>query len=212
MSGPVFIDCPQNSDEWLRARLGIPTASSFATVLAKGKDGGASKTRRDYMLKLAGEILTDEPAQSFSNAHTERGHEMEPEARDLYAFATGLDLTEVGFIRNGQKGASPDRLIGDVGALEVKTKLPSLLIPILLRDEFPAEHKAQCQGVLWVAEREWIDIAIYWPKLPLFVKRAHRDEAYIKTLSEAVDAFNDELSAVVDSVRRYGLAEAQEAA
>ena len=64
--------------------------------------------------------------------------------------------------------------------LEIKTKLPHLMIEVLGRGAFPPEHVAQCQGALWVAEREWIDIAVYWPRMPRFVKRTTRDEAYIK--------------------------------
>lgn len=203
--------CAQGSAEWFSCRAGIPTASEFATVMASGRDGGASKTRRTYMLKLAGEILTGQPSEGYSNAHMERGHEMEPEARDLYAFTRRADPQIVGFIRNGDKGASPDSLIGVSGMLEIKTKLPHLHIDCLLRDEFPAEHKAQCQGALWVAEREWIDIAVYWPGLPLFVKRATRDEEYIAKLSEAVDLFNEQLADVVEQVRRYGRVEREAA-
>lgn len=203
-----IIDCDQNSAEWFAARAGIPTASNFATIMAKGKDGGASLTRKKYLYKLAGELLTGEVQDGYSNGHMERGHEMEPDARNLYSFIAGAEPAQVGFIRNGAKGCSPDSLVGDRGMLEIKTKLPDLLIDVLLRDEFPAEHKAQCQGALWVAEREWIDIAVYWPKLPLFVKRAHRDESYIADLSKAVDAFNSELAEVVQKVRQYGLAEA----
>jgi hypothetical protein len=80
-----IIECEQNSPEWLRARMGIPTASAFSDVLAKGE----GKTRRTYMLKLAGELITGEPMESFSNAHTERGHLLEEEARDLYTLQTG---------------------------------------------------------------------------------------------------------------------------
>jgi hypothetical protein len=198
-----IFDCAQGSPEWFSARLGLPTASEFATVMAKGRDGGASLTRKTYMLKLAGEILTGEPAENFSNGHMERGKIMEAEARDLYAFTYDAYLTSVGFVRNGNKGCSPDSLIGDAGMLELKTKLPHLLIECLLKDDFPPEHKAQCQGALWVAEREWIDIAIYWPKLPLFVKRARRDDGYIANLAGAVDAFNDELQETVRRIRRY---------
>jgi len=196
-------DCEQGTSEWYQCRLGIPTASMFATVLAKGRDGGTSVTRKQYLLKLAGEILTGELMDSYSNAHMERGKEMEDEARDAYAFITDAAPQRVGFIVNGPKGCSPDSLIDKSGMLEVKTKLPHLLLEALLKDEFPAEHKAQCQGALWIAEREWIDIAVYWPKLPLFVKRAYRDEDYIKKLAVAVDAFNDELAATVECVRRY---------
>lgn len=200
-----IIDCDQNSAEWFAARAGIPTASNFATIMAKGKGGGESLTRKKYLYKLAGELLTGEVQEGYSNSHMERGHEMEPDARNMYALMTDAVPELVGFLRNGQKGASPDSLVGDTGMLEIKTKLPDLLIDVLIRDEFPAEHKAQCQGALWVAEREWIDIAVYWPKLPLFIKRAHRDESYIADMSLAVDAFNSELADVVEKVRLYGL-------
>ncbi len=184
--------------------MGIPTASEFHTVMAKGKDGGASLTRRTYLLKLAGEIMTGEPMDSYSNAHMERGKIMEDEARDFYSFTKDADPLRIGFIINGSKGCSPDSLIADDGMLEIKTKLPHLLIDLLLKDEFPPEHKAQCQGALWVAERQWIDIAVYWPKMPLFIKRAVRDDIYIKQISEAVDKFNDDLRETVAKIRRYG--------
>lgn len=200
-------DCEQGSEDWFRARMGIPTASEFATVLSPraGTDG---KARRTYLHKLAGEIITGEPMESYSNAHMERGKVMETEARDLYAFMKDVEPERIGFIRNGLKGCSPDSLLGDGGMLEIKTKLPHLLIDILLRDEFPPEHKAQCQGALLVAEREWIDIAVYWPKMPLFVKRAHRDEPYIHRLSSAIDQFNEDLFRTVESIRAYGVAPA----
>lgn len=196
-----IFDVEQNSPEWLRARMGIPTASCFSQILAKGE----GKTRRSYMLKIAGEILTGEPDQSFAgNEHTERGHAMEPEARDLYQFQTGAELRRVGFIRNGRVGCSPDSLIGDNGGLEVKTKLPHLLIDVILKDEFPSEHRAQVQGTLWITKREWWDIAVYYRGVPLFIKRAYRDEAYIQSLATEVDRFNAELDEVVRKVRARG--------
>lgn len=199
-----IIECDQNSEEWYQARAGIPTASEFSTVMAKGE----GKTRRTYMFKLAGEIITGQPVQSYSNAAMERGHEMEPEARDAYQFMTDADIKLVGFIRNGAKGASPDCLVGDNGLGEFKSKAPHILIEVLLKDQFPPEHKAQCQGALWVAEREWIDVVCYWPRMPLFVKRAYRDEAYISNLAGEVDRFNDELAETVEKIRRYGVKEA----
>lgn len=197
----MVIDCEQGTSEWFRIRSGMPTASEFATVMAKGKDGGDSKTRKTYMLKLAGEILTGEPMEQFTNIHMERGKIMENEARNLYCFQTDYDLQRVGFIINGPKGCSPDSLIGDKGMVEIKTQLPHLLIDTLLKGDFPPEHKAQCQGGLLVAEREWIDIAVYWPRLPLFVKRAYRDDAYIAQLSKAIEIFNNELTETVERVR-----------
>jgi hypothetical protein len=189
-----IFDCEQGTPEWHQCRLGIPTASSFATVMAKGE----GKTRRDYMLKLLGERLTGEPSVSYSNDHMERGKEMEAEARDTYVFMKEAEVRRVGFIRNGDKGCSPDSLVGDVGGCEIKTKLPHLQLDVLLRDRLPPEHVAQCQGFLWVAEREWIDFVSYWPRLPLFVKRVYRDDEYIKKLAAEVSTFNAEMAELME--------------
>jgi hypothetical protein len=197
---PEFIDCDQNSPEWFAARCGIPTASRFKDILAKGE----GKTRAKYLRQLAGEIVTGAPAEGHSNAHMERGHAMEPEARSAYAFMHDADPMPVGFVRRGRAGASPDSILGTGGLLEIKTKLPDLLIECMLRDDFPPEHKAQVQGQLWVAERDWCDLAVYWPGMPLVVFRAQRDEAYIKTLASAVQAFTEELDALVERIRAWG--------
>ena len=197
-----ILDFDQRSPEWFAARSGIPTSSEFATVMAKGRDG-ESKTRRTYMLKLAGEILTGEPMENYTNQHMERGRIMEGEARAFYAFMADAEPLPVGFIRNGDKGASPDALLGDDGLLEIKTKMPHLLIDLISKDEFPPEHKAQCQGQLWVSERKWLDLVVYWPKLPLFVKRVTRDEPYIARLATEVDRFNNELRQLVECVRKF---------
>ncbi len=196
----IFTDLEQNSPEWLRARMGIPTASAFSQLLAKGE----GKTRRTYMLKLAGEIITGEPMEGFSNEHTERGHEMEGEARDLYAFTSPAPLERVGFVRNGRMGCSPDSLIGPDGGLEIKTKLPHLLIELMLKNEFPPEHKAQVQGTLLVTGRQWWDLLVYYRGMPPFVIRAVRDEPYIQTLRTEIDRFNADLDKIVADIRRRG--------
>lgn len=199
-----IVDCVQGTPEWFAARLGIPTASMFATVMASGRGGGESKTRATYMAKLAGEIITGEPAESFSNSHTERGNAQEADARKLYAFTRDVEPEIVGFIRNGKKGASPDSLIGLDGALEIKCRLPHIQIETLFADKVPSENVAQCQGVIWVGEREWIDYVSFCPKMPIFVKRLYRDEDYIARMSEQVDMFNAELHRLVERVRSYG--------
>lgn len=199
-----FIDVPQNSPEWIAARLGLPTASQFGTILAKGKDGKSpSLTRKTYMRKLAGEIITGQPTENYSNGYMDRGHAVEPEARSMYAFLRDADVRQIGFARNGRVGASPDSLVGLGGLLEVKSKAPHLLIECIERGEFPPEHVAQVQGQLWVCERDWCDLAVYFPDMPLLVYRARRDEAYIGRLRSAVTAFCEELDELVARVRAY---------
>jgi len=201
-----ILDCAQNSPEWYQHRSGIPTCSDYATLIAKGKGAAESVGRQKLVKVKAGELITGKPTDSFSNVHTDRGHTMEQEVCDLYAFMENVEPQVVGFVRNGQTGGSPDRFIGDNGILEIKTKLPHILIDVIKDDEFPSEHKAQCQGLLSVCEREWIDIVCYWPGMPFFKKRAYRDEAYIKTLNSAVDKFNEDVAKLVAELRAYGLA------
>lgn len=206
MTVEVF-DFDQGSPNWYAIRAGIPTSSRFKDILAKGE----GKMRRTYMLQLAGEIVTGEPMKTYSNGDMERGKAMEAEARDFYAFMADTTPTRVGFVRNGRKGSSPDSLIDANGLLEIKTAEPHILAEKILKDEFPSEHLAQCAGNLWVTEREWIDIAIYWPRMPLFRKRLVRDghlAAYIRTLEDEVNRFTDELDATVEQIRRYGQARA----
>jgi len=186
----------QGTSEWHAARLGIVTMSELKTLLVKGKGpGGFGAGALSYMHQLIGERITGEPSDAFQgNTHTQRGHELEPVARELYQEATGLPrLEQVGIILNHGVGYSPDCLVDSNGLVEIKTKLPKYQIELLLADELPQEHVAQCQGGLWVSEREWIDFVSYWPGMPLFVKRTYRDEALIRTIAERVEAFYEEL-------------------
>lgn len=203
-----IIDCEQNSPEWYAARLGIPTASMFATVMAVGPRGGKAATRVAYLNKLVGEILTGESMENYVSPDMERGKLMEDEARDLYTFETGSEPKRVGFVRNGEKGASPDSLIGESGGLEIKSAAAHIQVARLLDGGLPSEHKAQVQGSLWVCEREWWDFCSYCPKLPLLRVRIYRDEDYIAKIAREVDLFNIELQQTVEYIRKYGQKEA----
>lgn len=192
------IDCEQGSDTWFTARLGIPTASRFADLMAKGE----GKMRGRYLHELAAETLRGSPEpDSYSNAHMERGKAQEDEARQLYAFMTDHEPHQVGFLRNGRAGASPDSLIGDAGGLEIKTALGHIQIERLKAGKLPPEHRAQVQGNLWVSERQWWSFMSYSPGLPPLIVRVERDDAYIAELAKAVVAFNDELDMLVASLR-----------
>lgn len=206
-----IIDCVQGTPEWHAARMTIPTASEFATVLASGKGGGPSLTRADYMMKLAGEIIWGKPREEYRNNAMDRGNAMESTLRNRYdeenALAGGDKVVQVGFLRNGRKGASPDGLVGASGIVEIKSQVPHLLIKRMLSGEVPPEHMAQCQGNLLVAEREWIDIVVGYehdpsvPAPPMFRRRIMRSGPYIARLELAISVFNEELDALVAKVR-----------
>lgn len=194
-----IINCEQGTDEWFEARLGIPTASKFKDMMA----GGEGITRRTYMLKLAGERITGELSEQYSNVHTERGNMLEPEARELYELQSGNNTELVGFIKaDYEAGASPDALIDDNGLLEIKTKLPHLQLDYLLSNKEPKEHMHQIQGQLMISERDWCDFVSYWPGLPLFIKRVYRDESLCNDIRAEIDRFNDELNDIVDKISK----------
>ena len=79
-----------------------------------------------------------------------------------------------------------------------KTMLPRILIEHLEAGRVPPEHIPQCQGGMWIAEREWLDFRGYWPGMPNLSFRIERDDAWIEgTLAPAVRAFIDELEVLV---------------
>src|SRR3546814_4496891 len=104
-------------------------------------------------LKLSGCVV-----QTWAgNAHTERGHEQEPEARSLYAFMRDVEPVQIGFIRRGPLGCSPDSLVAGDGLLEIKTKLGHLQIEVLEAGVLPSEHRPQVQAQMWISGRKWCD-------------------------------------------------------
>lgn len=209
---PIEIfNCQQGTDEWFACRKGIPTASNFATVMAKGKGGAPSKTRADYMARLAREVITGQPqTPTFSNEHTERGHAHEDRAREVYCFTTGMVVRRVGFIRNGNVGCSPDSLVGESGGLEIKCPTEDIQKKRIAVQKLPSEYKAQVQGCMYVAGRDWWDFESYFDGLKAVIIRVERDDTYIRKLAEALAAFNDDLADLVEKMRREGLAQAAE--
>lgn len=201
----IFYDVEQGSDEWHELRRGLPTASNFKVLMAKGDE---KRGRSSYLYKLAGERLTGVCGEGYKNDTMERGNEMEPKIRRDYEMLTDQDTTLVGFIlsRNGKAGCSPDSLVGEEGMMEAKSASPPVLIPMRLKalgdpKYFPPEHYAQCQGNLWIAEREWIDLIVWWPAMKPVVVRIERDEAYIDQLRDAVDLFDLELRRLVEKLK-----------
>jgi len=194
-----IIECEQGSPEWFEARRGIPTASRYADVLAEGK--GIMRAR--YMRQLAAEIITEEPMETYKNAKMERGKEHEPDLRKRYAFDHDADVEQVGFLRSTMMatGCSPDGLVGVDGMIEIKSTEPDLLIELLDSGRAPTQHMAQIQGNLWITGRDWCDLVIGWPKLPLFTVRVKRDEPYMANLRRELERFNQELHEMVGRIK-----------
>jgi len=194
-----IIECEQGSPEWFEARRGIPTASRFADVLAEGK----GVMRIKYMRQLAGEIITGESMETYKNDKMERGKEQEDEIRVRYAYDRDVNVERIGFVRSNMAstGCSPDGLVNVDGMVEIKSSEPHLLIEILDTGKIPTQHMPQVQGSLWITGRDWCDLVIGWPKLPLSITRVPRDESYMANLQRELNRFNMELQELVGRIK-----------
>lgn len=199
----IITGIEQGSEEWLEMRLGFITGSKFKDVIAKGQ----GKTRKSYMYMLAAESITGEREESFTNSYMEWGTENEPAARAMYELENDCTVEEVTFIKLGIKsiGVSPDGLVGDDGMVEFKCPKTTTQIETYLSGKMPTSHKAQVQGQLWVAERDWCDFVSFDPRINsesgFFIQRQHRDEEYIKSLSQSCFDFADELAEMIEKLK-----------
>lgn len=191
----------QGSDEWHASRAGIVTMSALDALLVNGRgESGFGAAAFTYMNELIGERFTGKPVVSFSSASTQRGHDDEPVARELYEIETGNSVDSVSIILNHGCGYSPDGLVGNDGLTEIKSKLPKYQVAILFENEVPKEHEAQIYGGLWCAEREWLDFVSYCEGMPLFIKRVYRDESKIRRIAERVKTFYELLEQRMETV------------
>ena len=200
------MNAPQGSEAWLQERCGMPTASEFSSVLAKGQ----GLTRKKYLRRVVAECLTGRPIDSAAyggwQQNLERGQEQEQAARTSYETITGNIVEQVGFVKHPmlRSGCSPDGFIGSDGGCEIKCVIPTVQIETILSGTYPTEHKAQIQGSLWITGRKWWDFCSYSPDLPehlaTYIFRVTRDEDYIKTLNQEVILFLVEMDSLIDTL------------
>ena len=181
-----IIECEQGTPEWLQARLGIPSASSYAKLVTT--TGKASAQATAYINQLVAERITGEPTFFQVTDPMQRGMDLEPQARTAYEMETGNLVIQVGFLMHDtlQAGASPDGLIGQNGGLEIKCPSAHTHVEYLRDGDLPIKYFQQVQGCLWISGRDWWDFMSYHPKMEPLIVRVFRDEEFIKALECAV--------------------------
>lgn len=205
----------QRTAEWFAARLGKVTASRVADVIAKTKSG-VSASRANYLAELVAERLSAEPSESFMSDAMRRGMEIEPAARNAYAFLTGNPVVEVGFVSHPaieMAGASPDGMVNDDGLVEIKCPGTAKHIATLRGASIDGKYVTQMQWQMACTKRSWCDFVSYDPRLPvemqIEVRRVQRDDALIDELEREVIAFLGEVDATVtDLLNRFSMKEA----
>jgi len=190
----IWPDIEQRSEEWFRARAGRPTASQFSRIITPA--GKRSTQWHDFATDLVLEsIEPGAPPEFIGNDDTDRGNDLEPEAREMFTELMGLDdVREVGFVTrdDGVIGCSPDGLIyrdgKPIAGLEIKCPRRSAHALAYLKNEMPEKHKPQVHGSMAVTGlKHWYYFS-YRPNFPPLVLRIDWSD-YTTRLSDELDSF-----------------------
>jgi len=197
-----IIECKQRSEEWVKARCGIPTASSFDKIVTS--KGEPSKQRNGYLYQLAAERLSGTHEESYTSAAMEQGIEREEQARWIYAMYREIVVDEGKFCLSddGQYGCSPDGLVGSDGLVELKCPIGKTQVEYLLAGVLPTAYFQQVQGQLLITGCQWCDFVSYYPSLPRFEVRIEPDHAFLQKLRTALDEFCSELDAITHCIEQ----------
>ncbi|PJI73922.1 lambda exonuclease family protein [Pseudomonas asiatica] len=200
----------QRSAEWFAARLGCVTASRVKDVMASGRGGAPSATRKNYMMELLCERLTGQSggADLSRNAAVQRGVELEPFACMAYEADKGLMVVETGLVMHptiSGFGASPDGLVGDDGVLEIKCPNTATHIATMQSERHDPQYEWQMLAQMACTGRAWADFASYDDRLPeplqYVCHRFERDFKRIREMESEIRAFLEELSDLEKEMR-----------
>ncbi len=198
-----IVDCEQGTEEWFAVKRGVPSASEYGEIITPAR-GDYSKSSAKYIARLIDDIVRPGRQIRFSgNAHTERGHALEPEARQFYEFERDCSVRQVGFVLTdcGRFGCSPDAL-ADSGGAEIKSPDGPTHVQWTLEGGLPDEHKAQVHGNIIVTSAKWWDFLSYCPGYEPILIRVFPDD-FTEKLRSHLERFHNEYTAALS---KFGIA------
>jgi len=200
----IIRDISQGSDAWMNLRIGSVGASSLSKIITS--TGKRSTQRQGYLYTLAGELLTGQKAESYSNQNMSNGLEMESNTRREFQLETMEQVEEVGLIfPDGRPGwhCSPDGiLIGEDAGLELKSVLPATQVKYLDKGRLPTEYKLQCQMSLFVTGWSAWYFCSHCVGFDPFILQVERDEDLIKIIETELTKFVSGLNQLVKKLKK----------
>lgn len=186
----------QRSELWLAKRLGKITGTRAHSLLQ------SARTRDSLLATLVHEMVTWEIKESFVTPAMQRGIDMEPLARAAYeeAHDVAVHSHDDFFERDGWPlcAASPDGLVGDDGAIEIKCLSQPNHIRVAMTETIDPKHVSQMLWVLFVTGRKWCDYVGYCgdirSELQLYVKRFEISEEQISHFEKIVTAVDGQIA------------------
>lgn len=198
----LILNVEQGSDEWLKARLGVITASEFSKIITAS--GSKSASANEYMGKLIAEHVTGEQQDTYCSDDMVRGNELEPKARMFFEAIKGVKVDEVGMVyKDSTKNiaCSPDGLLYrstngfdfdcENKGLEIKCPKLANHIGYVISDQMPTKYIAQVQGSMWVTGTDAWWFMSYHPDYKPFIILVERDDVYIKKMERIILSFSE---------------------
>lgn len=161
MSPRIHRDFAQHSPEWYAIKAGKWSASNAATIMGGLDTSGLASLVKD----IAWERVYGPTEGGYQSPAMERGNILEAEAREFYAFATGCDVEQVGFVEHASVphvGWSPDGIAAR--PVEIKAPLHKAWMEVKRTGKVPAEYRWQCNWACWVGQYDGIDFVAYHPQ------------------------------------------------
>jgi hypothetical protein len=207
-----IVEVKQNTADWYRARLGIPTASAFKRIVKA--NGRPSTQRSDYMYRLIWEriyqrVINEDVSKNFWVA---RGKQLEAEAAQYYQEITKENIEEVGLLLSddGTYGCSPDRVLWDNDEVAhcVEIKVPTPWKHIKYSCMGPGDdYKQQMQGQMLITGCGMVRFFSYNPGMPCAIYNVMRDDDYIEQLKFSLDEFVEDMQFMEKDARALGMYE-----
>lgn len=173
----------QGTPEWDAVRAGKWSASKGAVIMGGLDTGGL----RDLILDLAWGRVYGPPEGGYRSKVMERGHLVEPEARDWFAFTRDVSVEEVGFVEHAtipHCGWSPDGLFNERrNAIEAKCPLHKAWMHVQETGKVPAEYRWQCKFACFVGQLDGLTFVAYHPRaggLMVDIEATEADKAQIE--------------------------------
>lgn len=166
----------QRSEAWEKIRVGKTGGSEVIGLTTPAR-------QKTLIWKKLAEQLTGEQEEVFVTEAMQHGISNEPIVIALYEAEAFSEVGQVGYVTNSDYpllGLSPDGLVGDLGAIEIKCPMPKKHVEVVATNKVPTEHKPQlAQYFLILPKLEWIDFVSYNEKVtakPMHIIRLTRAE------------------------------------
>jgi len=203
----IYHNIPQGTDEWLQLKAGRFSGTNAAALLVNGRSAsGMGAELQSLIYAKAAEYVEGPDLDTYKSPAMIRGNELEPVARQRYEDEYFTQVSEVGFISLGDYfGVSPDGLVGEDGAIEIKCPGGAKYIRFVDTGEIPKAHYAQMQWLLYITGRMWCDYVVFHPDftpLDLSVKQVVIDDEMHATFAEKSQTIEAEMSRVLSLVAK----------